>query len=176
MKSILTLLLVNGSVLAAGGAGHGSPSDLIPSFVNIAILAAALLYILIPIMKDYFKTKSHDVSQIMERASVKAKEAEMLMVSQKKKISNLDSEIDGIKKDASSEVSTFKSNYEKEVQSRITNLKQEASIKIETEKQEMANNLNEQLIDAVIANAKTKIKADQGLNTEATNHILEGLR
>jgi hypothetical protein len=40
----------------------------------------------------------------------------------------------------------------------------------------MANNLNEQLIDAVIANAKTKIKADQGLHTEATNHILEGLR
>lgn len=176
MKSIITLLLVNGSVLAAGGAGHGSPSDLIPSFVNIAILAAILLYILIPIMKDHFKTKSQDVSQIMERANVKAKEAEMLMVAQKKKISNLESEVDGIKKDASTEVSTFKSNYEKEVESRITNLKQEASIKIEIEKQEMANNLNEQLLDAVIANAKSKIKADQGLNAEASNKILEGLR
>jgi hypothetical protein len=40
----------------------------------------------------------------------------------------------------------------------------------------MANNLNEQLLDAVIANAKSKIKADQGLNAEASNKILEGLR
>ncbi len=176
MKSILALLLVNGTVHAAGGTGHGSPSDLIPSFVNIGLLAAGLLYILIPIMKDYFKTKSQDVKNIMERASVKAKEADMLMAAQKKKLSNLESEVEAIKKDGATEVSTYKSNYEKDVESRISNLKQEASKKIETEKQELANNLNEQLLDAVIANAKTKIKADQGLNTEATNKILEGLR
>ncbi len=172
---LLVGLIISGSVFAAGS-GHGSPSDLISSFVNIFLLAGGLLYVLIPKLKVHFGTKSKEVKEIMERAQIKAKEAQMLMETQKKKLLNLDGEIAGIKKEADQEISTYQSNYSKEVEDRISKLKSDAAKKIESEKQELANDLNEQLLDAVIANAKTKIKSDSALNTAATGRILEGLK
>jgi F0F1-type ATP synthase membrane subunit b/b' len=176
--NVLTILTVlTGTCLAADGGdnSHGSPSDLISSFVNIALLAAGLLYILVPKMKEHFSTKSNEVTNIMERASIKAKEAKMLMDVQKKKMDNLDAEIIDLKKDGETEISNFRANYSEEIDTRISKLKEDAAKKIETEKQELANNLNEELLDAVIASAKIKIKADKNLGSEATSKMLEGL-
>lgn len=173
--NLIVLTILSGTAFAAGGSGHGSPSDLISSFVNIALLAGGLAYILIPKMKEHFSAKSTDVSNIMERANIKAKEAQMLMDVQKKKIDGLEAEIEQLKKDGDQEVQSFKNTYNEEVNDRVSKLKEDAAKKIETEKQELANNLNEELLDAVIASAKTKIKADSNLSSEATSKILEGL-
>ena len=173
MKLFIGLILST-SVFAAGS-GHGSPSDLIPSFVNVAILAAALLYILVPKLKIMFSEKSSNVTEVMERASVKAKEAKMLMEVQNKKIESLDDEIQAIRNEGDQEINGYKNLLGKDVEARISALKVEAGKKIETEKQELANNLNEQLLDEVIAQAKSKIKADGNLSSEATSKILQGL-
>jgi F0F1-type ATP synthase membrane subunit b/b' len=175
LNILIILTITTGTTFAAGGSGHGSPSDLISSFVNVALLCAGLLYILIPKMKEHFSAKSTDVTNIIERANIKAKEAKMLMDVQQKKMDNLDSEIAEIKKDGEAEVSNFKSAYSQEVEMRISKLKEDAAMKIETEKQDLANSLNEELLDAVIASAKTKIKADKNLSTEATSKMLKGL-
>ena len=80
-----------------------------------------------------------------------------------------------IKNEGDQEISGYKDLYAKDVDSRISKLKVDAGKKIETEKQELANDLNEQLLDAVIAEAKTQIKADRNLTSEATSKILQGL-
>jgi F0F1-type ATP synthase membrane subunit b/b' len=164
INSLIVFITINNTAFAAGGSGHGSASDLIWPFINVTVLAGILLYILIPKMKVHFLAKSTDVTSIMERANVKAKEAQMLMDVQNKKLNNLDSEISEINKDGENEISNFKSGYAKEVETRISKLKEDAAKKIETEKQDLANNLNEELLDAVIASAKSKIQPKYTLN------------
>ena len=68
MKLLITSLICTLSIsvsFASGGAGHGSAFDLIPSFVNVIILAAALLYILVPKMRAHFLEKSKNVEVVM---------------------------------------------------------------------------------------------------------------
>lgn len=166
-------LMSVGNAFAAGGSG--SPKDLLWPFFNVTVLAALLLYKLIPVMKKHFGEKAKTIAEVMERASVRAKEAQMLMDVQKKKLDSLDDEITNLKKEGDDEVSSYKDTYTKEVDERIVKLKSDAAKKIETEKQEMANDLNEELLNAVIANAKVKIKGDNALSASATNKILEGL-
>ena len=173
----LVLVLLSGSVMASSdGEAHGSPSDLISSFVNVIILGAFLIWKLKGVFQKHFTNKSKEISEIMERASVKAKEAQMMMDMQKKKIENLKSEVSKINSDVDSDINKFKSNYSKEVSERIDKLKSDASSKIETEKQELANELNETLVDSVIAKAKEAIKKDSSLNSKAAASILEGLK
>lgn len=173
----LVLVLLSGSVLASGGGeGHGSPADLISSFFNVIVLGAFLIWKLKGVFKKHFSNKSKEVSEIMERANVKAKEAQMMMDMQKKKIENLNSEISKLNSDVTTDIENFKEDYSKEITERINKLKSDASAKIETEKQELANELNETLVDSVIAKAKEAIKNDSSLNSKATASILEGLK
>jgi F0F1-type ATP synthase membrane subunit b/b' len=172
---VLVLLALSSTVFAAGD-GHGSPSDLISSFFNVFLLGGFLVWKLKGVFKKHFTEKSESVSEIMERASVKAKEAEMMMQMQQKKIDGMTQEISKINSDVAVDVERFKNDYSKEVQDRITKLKNDAAQKIESEKKELANELNETLIDSVISKAKVALNKDKKLNEQATSKILEGLR
>lgn len=172
----LTLLSLTICSSAFAGGGHGHASDLIPSFVNIAILATFLGWKLKKPMTDFFTKKSNDISEIMERASVKAKEAQMMMEMQSKKVEGLEREIEELKKDSQDRLSKFKSEYAQDVDSRIKTLKEDATLKIEAEKKELMLNLNDMLLDQVLTKTKSVLKNDKAVAKKATNNILEGLR
>lgn len=172
---VLVLLTLSGTAFAAGS-GQGSPTDLIPSFFNVIVLGALLIWKLKGVFKKHFTTKSESISEIMERASVKAKEAEVMMEMQKKKIDGMNEEISKINSDVAVDVEKFKNDYSSDVQERIRKLKNDAALKIDAEKQELANELNEKLIDSVIAKTKNILKNDKGLNDQATSKVLEGLK
>lgn len=173
----LVLLILSGSAIASGdNENHGSPTDLIAAFFNVFLLAGLLIWKLKGVFKKHFEEKSKTVSEVMERANVKAKEAQMMLDMQNKKIQNLEQEIAQLHSETENDISKFRSEYSKEVQDRITKLKNDAAIKIESEKQELANELNETLIDTVIAKAKQVLKNEKSLNEKATANILEGLK
>ena len=172
---LLVLLALSGTAYASGD-GHGSPSDLIPSFFNVFLLGGFLVWKLKGVFKKHFATKSESISEIMERASVKAKEAEMMMQMQQKKIDGMTEEISKINSDVAVDVERFKNDYSKDVQDRITKLKNDAAQKIESEKKELADELNETLVDSVISKAKEALSKDNNLNEQATSKILEGLK
>ncbi len=176
MKIILFSLLVSPTIaMASGSAGHGSPSDLIAPAVNILILVSFLVWKLKTPFSNHFVNKANSVSEIMERASVKAKEAEMMMAMQKKKIDGSDAEVNKIASDVDSNVAEFKSAYEKEIAERIAKLKLDAASKVEAEKKSLTNDLNSVLLDKVISDAKKMIKNNKNLNDEATAKIIAGL-
>lgn len=177
MRFLLILLTLSDSVLAAGkGAGHGSPSDLIPSFVNIGILAAILIWKLKKPLKDFFKSKSDSVQTMISSASSKAQEAEAMMAIQKKKNANITEEVSKIEQSSNSFVAEFKTEQEKELAQRILRLKQDATQKIETQKSDLAFELNKKLVNSVIAKTKIAIKNDRGLSDGAADKLLEGIK
>ena len=172
---ILLMLVMSGSAFAAGD-GHGGPMDLIAPAVNLSILLGFLAYKLKGPASNFFSGKSASVSEMMERASVKAKEAEMMMQMQSKKMEGANEEISKIESDVDSEISKFKTAYESEVQERIRKMKEEAGLKIEAEKKELLDELNSTLLDQVIAKTKATLKNDNTLNENATKGIVEGIK
>ena len=172
---VLVLLALSGTAYASGDS-HGSPTDLIPSFFNVFLLGGFLVWKLKGVFKNHFETKSKSISEVMERANVKAKEAEMMMAMQQKKIDGMTEEISKINSDVTTDIEKFKNDYSKDVQDRIKKLKNDAAQKIESEKKELADELNETLVDSVIAKAKEVLKNDKSLNEKATSKILEGLK
>lgn len=174
MKPLLLCNLLLASSLAHA-AGKGTMMDLVPAFINLFILVAILFYVLRKPVKNYYASKSENVKNILERASVKAKEAEMMMEAQKKKIENAAGEIDGIHGETEKNIAAYKTSYAKEVDERIVKLKEDAASKIEAEKIEQINKLNSSFLDDVIAKTKRVIKNDPDLAGKATEKTLEGL-
>lgn len=173
MKLIsVSLILVSNNVFAAGG----GPSDLLPAFLNFAILFSFLFWKLKTPLSGYFSSKSDEVKTILERANVKAKEAEMMMQMQKKKIDGMNDEINKIKSDVDSQIQEFQSAYKKEIDERIVRLKEDASTKVEAERKQQMNSLSENILNTVISKTKTILKNDKNLAESATKKVLEGFK
>ena len=179
-KLILLSLLISTNVIAAGGPQPTTWAEFFPTLVwpafNVGLLASLLFWKLKSPVKSFFKNKSESIAEIMERANVKAKEAEMMMQMQRKKIEGMESEIQKIHSEAESEMETFKKTYAKEVDERIEKLKADAALKIEAEKKQLTDQLNAMLLDEVIAKTKETIKTNKELGEQATSRVLEGLR
>jgi F0F1-type ATP synthase membrane subunit b/b' len=172
---ILILLAMSGSAFAAGD-GHGSPWDLLPAAVNVSILFGFLIYKLKTPASEFFKAKSSSVSEMIERAAVKAKEAQMMMEMQNKKMQGAQDEVSKLEADAKEQITKFKSAYEIEVQDRIKSMKEDAGTKIEAEKKELLDELHSNLLNEVIAKTKSTLKSNSSLTESATNKIIEGMK
>ena len=170
------LILVPGLLFASGSShSNGHATDLFPAFVNVSLIIAFMVWKLKKPFTEYFNKKSKNISEVLERASIKAKEAEMMMKMQKEKNDNLKKEIDSINKDLSDMTHKYKSNYEQEVIARVNQLKKDATSRVEAEKRELFNELNGILITEVISKSKDKIKNDPNLNTKATQAMIQRL-
>lgn len=172
----LYILIISDFVIAAEGGGHaaGHVSDLIAPFVNIFILGAFLIWKLKNPLSNYFVKKSNDVSEIMARASVKAKEAEMMFKMQQTKLEKVDEEISRIKTESQELARQFETEYRRSVDDRIKQLKEDASVKIETERKEMMDQVNSIMLDEVIARARGAVKNDPALSKTITENLIQG--
>ncbi len=172
MKYILVLAP---TLLFAAGSGHGSPTDLIPSFVNVFVLAALLIWKVGPVVVSYFNSQAEEVDTVMRRAETKAKEASEMMAVTSKKMANSDSEIATLKSNAKAQIEEFKTTYSDEVKNKIERLSKDAEQKIEAEKKNLSDSVNELLVAEVISKAKSKISSDSNLQSSSTQEILKGL-
>ena len=109
---------------------------------------------------------------MVERAEIKAKEAQLMMEKQKKKIDGAEAEINKLKSEVDDQIKTFEADYSKEVDERIVKMKEDAGHKIEAEKIALLNALNSNLLDQVIVNAKKKIKSESTLKAKATETLI----
>lgn len=174
MKFLVTLIAIafSGVAFAAGGTG---PASLIPAAVNVTLLICVLVYFLKTPAKNFFSTKSTDVAEMLDRASAKAKEAEMMMETQRKKNEGSEKEIQTLEAEQAQLMKSFEQGYIADVQDRVSKMKEDAGQKIEAEKTELINELNSNLLDLVIEKAKGQIKTDKSLANNATKNIVEGL-
>lgn len=176
MRFIQLLALLAPSVIfAAGSTGHGSATDLIPSFVNVIVLAGLLIWKAGPFVVSYFNNQAHEVDTVMRRAETKAKEASQMMAITSKKMSESDNEINQLKTNAKVQIDQFEANYKKEVNEKIDRLNKDALLKIEAEKKSLTDSVNELLVTEVVSKTKSKISASKDLKESSTQKILKDL-
>lgn len=164
------------AVMAAGNGGHGSVSDLIAPAFNVAVLVGFLVWKLKKPLGEFFNKRSEDVSNTLERASLKSKEAQMMYENEVRKINNLANEIKNLQQQADQEIANFEKNYSKEVEEKSRKLKSDANQKIAADKKQLVDGLNNQLLDQVIAKAKSTIQNNKDYQDKTSSKLLKGLQ
>lgn len=156
--------------------GHGSAADLIAPAVNVAILAGFLIWKLKAPLKSHFDKQAEDVSNTLERASLKTKEANTMMENENRKLANLSQEVKTINQQAETDVLTYEKNLSKETEEKTQKLKTDANSKIQADKKSMLDELNAQLLDQVISQAKQTIKSNKDFQNKASSKLLKGMQ
>lgn len=158
-----------------GGEHHGSISDLIAPAVNVALLVGFLVWKLKKPISDSFIAKSDEVSNTLERASLKSKEAKIMLDNEQRKITGLANDIKSITTQAENDVSTFEKNLSTEVEEKSHKLKIDANSKIQADKKAMVDALNAELLDQVVQKTKATIKANNDYQNKVSTKLLQGL-
>lgn len=160
----------------AAGDGHGSAADLIAPAVNVILLAGFLVWKLKKPLHDLFVNKSEEISNTLERASLKSKEAEIMLQNEEKKMANLENELKKIGQQAEADILSFEKNLAKELEEKSHKLKTDANLKIQADKKAVLDQLNAELLDQVINQAKSTIKDNKEYQTKASSKLIQGLQ
>lgn len=182
MKSKLAtsfmLMAASTVAFAAGGSEGHEPSikDLIYPAINFAIYAGGAIYLLKPILKNLFDKQADDVVSLMNSAEERSKDAKAKLATAESKMATLDSEVTRIKSEYKKYLEGFKVNASEETKSHIEKTGKDNSAKIEGEKKFLIEELNEELLNNVIAKTKTTINGNASLKANATKNIVSELR
>jgi F-type H+-transporting ATPase subunit b len=171
----LIFLFLQAPVLAAGGAAAGHLSDLIVPAINFTIVFGFIFWKAKGPISRMFDENSVKVKELVELAQKRDKEAQIKLDMYQKKMSGVQSEIDGIIKAAESDAQLFETEYVKEVEANMEKMIKDSEHKLESEKNNMIKMLNASLLDEVISKAKNKLSSDKSLNSKTTTNILSKL-
>lgn len=164
---------------ASGGAHEahnpGHLTDLIAPTLNVAILFGFLAWKLKAPLNAYFTKLSIDVTNTLERASMKSKEAQMMLEGEERKVANLANEIKNIHQQSENEVITFEKHLSKETEEKSHKLKTDAQSKISADKKNMIDELNTELLEQVIKKTKSTISTNKDYQTKVSSKLLQGL-
>lgn len=160
---------------SSGDTHHASITDLIAPAVNVALLVGFLVWKLKKPLSDAFTKKSEEITNTLERASLKAKEAELMLNNEKNKQSNLANEVKNIAAQAEADVTSYERTLAKETEDKTQKLKTDANAKIQADKKALLDELNAKLLDQVIAQTKQTIKSNADYQSKASSKLLKGL-
>ncbi|MFZ4712897.1 MAG: hypothetical protein ACOYL6_04250 [Bacteriovoracaceae bacterium] len=180
-KIALFVLVIAISALAEEhGGGHGahgghipSAKDLIAPAFNFIVLFGFLLWKLKAPMQKYFTTKAKKVSEILDRAQVKSKEAQVLFDLNTRKNKDVEQEAANIQKNAEEDAKKFALECDKEAKDKTEKIRSEAIGRVEAEKKALINQLNKELIDEVIMKSKKMITTDANIKKDLTNKVVK---
>ena len=175
MRYLITLIAPV-FAFAAGNSGHGAHlSDLTFPAINALAFVALIVWKVKGVLKESFIAKAKSITETLERASSKAKEAQAKYAHQMKKNEQLDNEMSKIKDEAGKEVESFKALYADETKAKITKLGSDTQERIQAEKDAGMNKLSDQLVLEIIEATKIKVKSDTGLQSKVTASIVKGI-
>ena len=173
--AVIALGIVSKAWGAGGGDHHASITDLIAPTFNVAVLLGALAFATKDKLKSYFDSKSEEVANTLERASIKSKEAQMMLESQQRKMAALETEIKNIHSQAETDVQTFEKNLSKEVEDKAKKLKADGQAKIAADRKAMMDEISAELLEQVVAKTKSTIKENKEYQTKVSTKMLQGL-
>lgn len=161
---------------ASGGAAHhGSITDLIAPLFNVSVLIGVLVWKLKGVLNEHFVNKSEEISNTLERANLKSKEAQMLLEGAERKTKNLANEIKQTHAQAEADVAAYEKNLAKETEDKTQKLKADANMKVSADKKALMDELNAELLNQVIAKTKSTIKTNKDFQNKVSTKLLKGL-
>lgn len=175
--AILALTITKAYAAGGGhGAGHhASITDLIAPAVNVAILFGVLVWKLKGPLHNFFVGKAEEVANTLERASLKSKEAQMMLDGETRKMANLQTELKNIQSQSENDILVFEKNLSKETEDKTTKLKADANSKIQADKKALMDELNAELLNEVIKKTKSTIKTNKDYQNKVSSKLLQGL-
>jgi F0F1-type ATP synthase membrane subunit b/b' len=168
-------LMVLSSEAMAAGNGHGSIMDLFAPTVNVSILIGVLIWKIKGPLKNFFISKSEEITNTMERASLKSKEAQLMYEGEERKAEHLADEMKSIQIDAEKDVQQYEKTLSKETDDKIQKLKSDADSKIKADKKAVLDELNAELLNQVILKTKSTIKTNKDYQNKVSSKLLQGL-
>ena len=174
--TIIALSIMTKAWGSSEGEHHSSITDLIAPAFNVAVLFGVLIYATKDKLKSYFVSFSESISNTLQRASMKSKEAEQMLETQKSKLANLDSEIKNIHQQTDTDISVFDKKLSQETQDKIAKLKIDANSKVVADKKQMIDDLNAELLEQVIKKTKSTIKDNKDYQNKVSSKMLQGLQ
>jgi F0F1-type ATP synthase membrane subunit b/b' len=158
-----------------GAAHHTSVTDLIAPAVNVGILLGVLVWKLKGPLADHFKAKATEVSNTLERASLKSKEAKIMLEGEERKMANLANEVKAIQQQSETDVQVYEKSLSKETEGKAQKLKVDANSKIQADKKALMDELNAELLNQVILKTKSTIKTNKDYQNKVSTKLLQGL-
>ncbi len=177
MKVLVTLITLVSTAYASGsGAGHGSVADLMWPAINFVLLASFLVWKIKKPLREMFEKNANEVKYIFEHAEKKDKEASIKLTALKEKMGNLEGEKNKIMKSAEKEADDFIAKAERESKEYLRRLEADSDSKLDHEKATRISQLEENLVDEVIAKAKNKIGSDSSLSDKVSKKLISQIR
>lgn len=176
-KGFIFLNLLIANCFASGDTHHQATiSSLIFPYVNFIVLFGFIGIKLKNPLISFFNQKSKKISEILDRANVKSKEAQVLYDINNKKMSEIIGETNQIVKVAEEDAKKIEIESEHSFKEKQEKLRSEAMNRVEAERAGMISNLNKELINSVIGQTKQKIVNDKDLRTSLNNTMTGGLK
>lgn len=173
--AILALTITKAYAASSGEGHHASVTDLIAPTINVGLLLGVLAWKLKGPLHNFFVSKADEVANTLERASLKSKEAQMMLEGESRKMANLQNEMSGIHKQSENDVLQFEKNLSKETEDKTQKLKADANSKIQADKKALMDELNAELLNEVIKKTKTSIKTNKEYQNKVSTKLLQGL-
>lgn len=171
------VLLCASSAFAAGDGGHGgSITDLIAPAINVALLFGVLAWKIKGPLSEHFKSKSREIANTIERADIKAKEAQIMLDNEKRKLATVDSEVSTIKQQSEQDVAVYEKNLSRETEEKTHKLKVDAESKIQADKKALMDQISSELLTQVISKTKSTIKGNKDYQNKVSEKLLSGLK
>lgn len=155
---------------------HAGVSSLIAPAFNFIVLFGFIIYKAKAPMKKAFEQKSKKISEVLDRAGVKAKEAQVLMETNNRKLSEVDNEAALIMKNAEDDVKKLAHESEKEIKDKTEKLKSEAISRVEAEKKGMISDLNKELINDMMKKTKNLITSNAATQKSLNQKMAQEIR
>lgn len=172
-KTLLVLSILLSNAYAAGGGGH--LTDLVIPALNFVVFAGIIFLAIKGPMKKMFSENAVKVKELYTYAEGKDKEAQIKLDMYEKKMNSLQSEIQKINEDIQKDEIVFKENVAKETAAQLEKMQKDSILKLESEKNSLLKNLNEALVNEVIAKAKNKISENKDYKEKATKKLVAEL-
>lgn len=161
---------------AAGGEHHVGPESLIAPAFNFIVLFGFIIYKIKAPMKNAFEQKAKKISEILDRAGVKAKEAQVLLDINNKKLTEVDNEAAAIMKNTEEDAKKLAADSEHDIKEKTEKLKAEAISRVETEKKNMISDLNKELINDVMKKTKGLISSNSVVQKTLNQKMAQEIR
>jgi len=161
---------------ASDGSHQSSITDLIAPTFNVVVLVGLLVYATKDKLKSYFIAQSENVANTLERADIKSKEARMMLEKQKRKMATLEADVKKIHTQAEGDVTRFDQLLAKETSEKISKLNEDAKSKVAANEKQMMSDLNKELLDEVVKQAKSTIKENKDYQGKVSSKMLQGLQ
>ncbi len=175
--ALLTFILCTSAFASSGGGAHHEPSikDLMWPAINFVALFGSLIFLTKNKISQAFTSSAQNVEQMITFSEQKDREAQIKLDMLQKKLESFETQRQRVFQEAQEDLEKFTRVLGDETNNEMNRIKRDAENKLETEKKQALSELNSELLDHVIGNAKKQIAENRGYKEKAAEKLLSSI-